>query len=83
MNMEKLTTIKIINLAAKHAHKAEMRSSAELCLEDAVRAFADDPKMAERHALKSLKYSVGAFHPDYRKVLNHVEFVRARAERTG
>jgi hypothetical protein len=45
-----------------------MESSARLCLRDAVnlqeRGLLED---AKSRALKSLKYSVGIYHPDYQR----------------
>jgi hypothetical protein len=45
-----------------------MESSARLCLEDAIR-LRDEGKYdyAKQWAIRSLSYSVGIFHPDYKK----------------
>lgn len=57
----------IIN-ARKHLGKGSMESSARLCLYDAVRLY-DEGRFDEANAraAKSLAYSVGMFHADYRK----------------
>lgn len=45
-----------------------MESSARLCLADAIVCYDDgDYDSAYRLAVKSLKYSVGIFHPEYKK----------------
>ena len=62
MNIENL-----IMLAQKHVgNGAEMASSAQLCLTDAIK-LASEGKFAYAHAraLKSLAYSIGIMHPDY------------------
>jgi hypothetical protein len=59
----------IIQVARKHVgNGASMESSARLCLADAIR-YHDDGNWhrADMHALKSLTYSIGIAHPDYRK----------------
>lgn len=57
----------IIKLAEKHIGKGPMISSAELCLFDAKNLFSKgDFEFARKRALKSLCYSVGVFHPDYK-----------------
>ena len=64
----KMTLHQIIILARKHVHNGAMQSSAELCLSDALRLHeAGDWTNAKARALKSLDYSIGCFHPDYRK----------------
>lgn len=60
----------LIALARKHvSNPVAMRSSAELCLDDAdaLAAYTDPPAplSAGRRALDSLSYSVGVFHADY------------------
>jgi len=60
---------KVIILARKHVgNGAAMESSARLCLSDAV-ALYDAGKLddAKVRALKSLAYSVGINHADYRR----------------
>ena len=58
----------IIELAEKHVAQAEMRSSAQLCIDDAKRCMAEGkPEYAKRHALRSLFYSVGKFSPVYKE----------------
>ena len=60
-----------IVLARKHIGKGVMESSARLCLADAVELYDDgDADMAKVRALKSLSYSVGIFHPDYKRAAN-------------
>ena len=50
----------VIELAIKHADQAVMKSSAELCIEDAKACLARGlPEFAKVRALKSLAYSVG------------------------
>lgn len=64
-----MNTDKAIILARKHVHNgAAMQSSAELCLSDAVR-LRDEGKLdlAKIRAVKSLGYSVGCFHNDYKR----------------
>lgn len=59
---------KTLVLARLHLGKGTMESSARLCLADAVRLFDDgEYDRAQERALKSLAYSVGITHPDYRK----------------
>ncbi len=61
---------KAIRLARKHVGRgAEMDSSARACLADAVRQFdAGEFDLAVRWAKKSLTYSVGQRHADYKAV---------------
>jgi len=62
-----MTLSQVLAVARKHLG-GEMESSARLCLADAIRAEdAFDYEAARRAALKSLSYSVGVFHPDYKK----------------
>jgi hypothetical protein len=59
-----------INLARKHAfaNQAQDASSAYLCLADAIaQSNAGDLANAKARAIKSLAYSVGVFHPDYKR----------------
>lgn len=59
----------VIVLARKHVgNGAAMESSARLCLADAVKLY-DDGKHddAKVRALKSLAYSVGIMHADYKR----------------
>lgn len=56
----------IIELARKHIGKGSMVSSAQLCLDDAVRLASEGRQgYARERAIKSLQYSVGIFHQDY------------------
>ena len=58
----------IVELAAMHLSKAAMLSSAQLNLDEAREALAEgDEEAASRSAARSLKYSVGIFHEDYRR----------------
>ena len=59
----------MVTLARKHVgNGAAMESSARLCLADAVACCNNGAfDSAKRHALKSLAYSIGILHPDYRK----------------
>lgn len=67
-------TSKIIILARKHVgNGAAMESSARLCLEDAVKlqdagnaGSTSDLAYARERAIKSLGYSVGIMHEDYK-----------------
>jgi hypothetical protein len=60
-------TIRLIALAHGRLGMGTMKSSAELCLNDAVALLLlGNHKSARLRALKSLAYSVGVFHPDYR-----------------
>lgn len=64
------TTNKAIILARCHVgNGAAMDSSARLCLADAIE-FQQEGNfhLAANAALRSLKYSVGVFHADYKKV---------------
>jgi len=57
----------IIALAEKHVEKAQMLSSAKLCLSDAKELVGrGEVESAKVRALKSLAYSIGILHPDYR-----------------
>ena len=58
-----------IILARKHvANGAVMESSARLCLADAIALFDKGVEdFAKSRALKSLAYSVGMFHQDYKR----------------
>jgi hypothetical protein len=64
-----MTTNDVIILARKHVgNGALMEGSARLCLEDAVRLQdAGNLDAAKARALKSLGYSVGTLHPDYKR----------------
>lgn len=72
-----MTTNDVIRLAQKHLPGGAVESSAHVCLADAIRLFnrpmvtvADfiaDLDAARARALKSLAYSVGIMHPDYRR----------------
>jgi len=59
-----MNTHEVIILARKHLGN----SSARLCLEDALRLYeAGDLTNAKASALKSIDYSVGFWHHDYRR----------------
>ena len=64
-----MTTSELLTLARKHLHNgAAMATSAEVCMNDAVQQYdAGDFQSARYWALKSLKYSIGIFHNDYKK----------------
>jgi hypothetical protein len=65
-----MNTDRIIRLARKHlgSGSGSMESSARLCLADAIELYdAGDFEAAKRRALKSLAYSIGICHPDYRR----------------
>ena len=58
----------VIRLARKHLGNGVMESSARLCLEDAICLYdGGNLYRAKERALKSLAYSVGILHPDYRR----------------
>ncbi len=63
-----MTLDKIIITARKHVDAGEYRSSALLLLGDAIALRdAGDFVNAKSRALKSLEYSVGRWHPDYKQ----------------
>jgi hypothetical protein len=64
-----ITTNEILILARKHiGNGAAMDSSARVCLDDAVALFdKGDLLAAQERAVKSLGYSVGVFHNDYKR----------------
>ena len=64
-----MNTQKRIALARKHYLDNEAnKASAAICLSDAVALYdAGDYEAADVRAIKSLKYSVGIFHPDYKR----------------
>ena len=58
----------VIILARKHLGSGVMDSSARLCLSDAIMLYDDgDLIHAKERALKSVFYSVGKFHADYKR----------------
>ena len=65
-----MTTDQTIALARKHASCSNSR----FCLEDAIRmidsenfTYPERQKYAKDWAIRSLAYSIGIFHPDYKK----------------
>ena len=63
-----MSTQNVIRLARKHLGMGSMESSARLCMADAVQLEGDGKlDAAKARALKSLSYSVGVLHPDYRR----------------
>lgn len=63
-----MNTPQLVELAKKHVNNgAAMQSSAKLCLDDALNLLelGGCEDVVRIRALKSLKYSVGIFHPDY------------------
>lgn len=57
----------VVALARQHVGKAQMLCSAQLCLSDAEMWLGrGDFDNARARALKSLAYSVGIMHSDYR-----------------
>lgn len=69
MNEAQESAQKVINAAEKHVNNgAAMQSSAELCLFDANTLIQQgNYAAAEKRALRSLAYSVGIFHSDYKR----------------
>ena len=65
-----MNTFEVIQLARKHANNgAQMQSSAQLCLKDAIDLQQQGKCVAARNrAVKSLQCSIGVFHEDYRVV---------------
>jgi hypothetical protein len=61
--------VNLIQLARKHiGNGAAMESSSRLCLADSIRhSDAGNYHQSGMHAVRSLAYSVGICHPDYRK----------------
>lgn len=58
----------VIALARKYVEVGIMVSSARLCLADAEKAYsAGNFDIARQRAIKSLAYSVGILHPDYKR----------------
>lgn len=63
-----MNTNQVIILARKHLGTGEMNSSARLCLSEAIRyQERGELDYAKERAIKSLAYSVGMFHPDYKR----------------
>lgn len=63
-----MQTNDVITLARKHLGKGLMDSSARLCLADAVELQNKGQlDYAKTRAIKSLAYSVGIAHEDYRR----------------
>lgn len=59
--------MQIIETAREYVPQAQMRSSAQLCVDDAQSlADAGFAVLAFDRALKSLAYSIGVCHPIYR-----------------
>lgn len=68
-----MNAAEIIALAEEHADKAQMKSSAELCITDAKWCLArGEEDYAKGRALKSLAYSVGKLSPIYKSAAVHV-----------
>lgn len=65
-----MNSYEVIQLAKKHANNgSEMQSSAQVCLKDAEELQRQGKCVEARNrAVKSLEYSVGVFHPDYKSV---------------
>ena len=64
----------VIELAEKNIANAALIGSAKLCLQDAKDCLAKgDEGYAFNRALKSLQYSIGIFHPDYKAAQQGVE----------
>lgn len=63
-----MNAYEVIQLAEKHAaNGSEMQTSAQMALADAKALQSRGQCVAARNrAVKSLEYSVGVFHPDYK-----------------
>lgn len=57
----------ILEIARSHIGSGNMQSSAKTCLHDAVKLATRDELTAAKRALRSIAYSVGILHPDYKK----------------
>lgn len=67
------TALAAIGLALKHINEGVMATSAQLCYDDACTCMMrSDYEHARTRALKSLAYSVGVFHEDYKKAAHAV-----------
>lgn len=65
-----MTVNEVITIARKHVKKGKMKSSANLCLQDAEKLYASgDYDHARARAIRSLEYSVGNMHKDYLRVI--------------
>lgn len=64
-----MNAYEVIELARKHVNNGVgMQSSAKACLESAERLQAQGKCVEARNrAVRSLQYSVGVFHPDYKR----------------
>jgi hypothetical protein len=62
-----LNTSQVIVMARKHVADSKVHeSSARVCLSDAIMLHNDgNYQQARARAIRSLEYSVGAFHSDY------------------
>lgn len=76
MNTQQQTDA-IIRLAQKHVATAIQPESAKFLLADAHKLLAlGDHISAANAAVKSLKYSVGIFHPDYEATKALLQFIK-------
>lgn len=66
LNIPAIIAFDTIRDAQTHVAKAQMASSGQLCLQDAIALFERGEWLyAQRRALKSLAYSLGVVHPLY------------------
>ncbi len=66
MNANTMKALDLINLAKRNEHKAAMRSSAALNIQEAVEHYElGNMLLAKRSAIRSLKYSLGILHAEY------------------
>jgi len=69
-----MNTDQVLALARKHLGKCSMESSARLCLQDAVKLKDDgELRLARERAMRSIAYSVGVFHADFKKAYKACE----------
>lgn len=74
MNSPQTIADQAIGLAYIHADEGSMQSSAKVCIDDAFSLYCkSEYGYATKRALKSLGYSVGIFHSDYKLVQEWID----------